>query len=182
METSVLWRRQDEPGHDAARLSRSEMGWRLQGATVFRSMNGPACLEYAVDLLPDWTTRRGQVQGFIAGRVINHEITRGDNGWSLDGTQVPGLDALRDLDLGFTPATNLPHLRRLDLPPGEGADLPVAWFDLDGGGLTELPQRYHRLDRTRYQYDAPTVPYSAVLQVAESGFVAEYPGLWTLER
>jgi hypothetical protein len=32
---SALWRRLDTPGHDAAHVSRTDDGWRLDGAAVF---------------------------------------------------------------------------------------------------------------------------------------------------
>ena len=38
--------------------------------------------------------------------------------WTLDGAAVSGLEACVDLDLGFTPATNLLQIRRLALALG----------------------------------------------------------------
>jgi len=33
----------------------------------------------------------------------------------------------------------------------------------------------------RSWYEAPTVPYQALLEIAPNGFVGSYPGLWRLE-
>jgi hypothetical protein len=93
----------------------------------------------------------------------------------------PGVAGLADLDLGFTPATNLQQLRRVGLAVGEDAALEVAWLDAGATELVALPQRYRRLDRLRYDYAAPSVDYAAVLTLAASGFVADYPGLWRME-
>lgn len=182
MSVVALWRRLDTPGHDAALLARTGLGWSLRGTAVFRHEAGPACISYALDLDPSWRTTRGEVRGFLAGRSVGHAITRGPEGWRLDGTPVAGLDGrLLDLDYGFTPATNLPQLRRLGLAPGQAAELPVVWFDLGPARLVELPQRYERRDGTTYRYTAPTVPYEGLLVLSRSGFVRSYPMLWEME-
>jgi uncharacterized protein len=181
MSDAALWRRLDTPGHDAARLVRTDLGWSLRGTAVFRHEAGPACIGYALHLDLSWRTMRGEVRGFLAGRSVSHAITRGPEGWRLDGMPVAGLDRLLDLDYGFTPATNLPQIRRLGLAPGQAADLPVAWFDLGSATLTELPQRYERRDETTYRYAAPTVPYEGLLVLSRSGFVRSYPLLWEME-
>ena len=46
--------------------------------------------------------------------------------------------------------------------------------------LIELPQYYERRGEASYWYEAPTVPYRALLEIAPSGFVESYPGLWRL--
>jgi hypothetical protein len=178
---AALWRRIDTPGHDAALLTRSAVGWRLLGTAVFLHADGPARLSYELVLDADWRTVRGSVRGFLAGRQIERKIVRGERGWTLDDVRVAGLDHLVDLDLGFTPATNLQQLRRARLAAGEGVDLPVAWLDAGADALEELPQRYERLDATRVRYSAPSVPYAATLELADSGFVRLYPGLWEMD-
>lgn len=99
----------------------------------------------------------------------------------LNGVAVDGLDHLVDLDLGFTPATNLPQLRRVPLAAGEAAEVPVAWLDMPAGRLGLLPQRYERRSESVYWYEAPTVGYAALLEVDPSGFIRRYPGLWEAE-
>lgn len=80
--------------------------------------------------------------------------------------------------MGFTPATNLLVLRRLDLSRGGAADAPAAWLDVRDGTLVRLPQCYARRTATAYRYEAPTVGYAADLAVSDAGFVTRYPGLW----
>jgi hypothetical protein len=177
----ALWRRLDVPGHDFARLVRLEDGWSIEGCALFSDAEGPACLHYMLELDSTWRSRLGTIHGFAGERRIDHRIERDGAGWRLDGAPMPGLDHLQDLDYGFTPATNLPQLRRLALQPGEAADLRVAWFDIGGAGLVELPQRYERRGETHYWYESPSGPYQAMLEIAAGGFVTLYPGLWMLE-
>ncbi|MDX1932545.1 MAG: putative glycolipid-binding domain-containing protein [Capsulimonadales bacterium] len=129
-----------------------------------------------------WITRSGNVRGRIAERTWELRIEhRTDGEWRWNGTPVPGLSDCRDLDFGFTPATNLLQMRRTTLAIGESADLPVAWLDLPEASLALLPQRYERLSATTYRYEAPTVGYSGVLEMNDSDFVRTYPGLWELD-
>jgi uncharacterized protein len=51
---------------------------------------------------------------------------------------------------------------------------------LDSVSLIELPQRYERRGEASYWYEAPTVPYQALLEIAPNGFVRSYPDLWRL--
>ena len=101
--------------------------------------------------------------------------------WTLNGAVVPGLERYVDLDLGFTPATNLPQLRRVALAEGQAADVLVAWLDVSAGTLAVLPQRYERRTEMTYWYEAPSVNYADLLEVTPGGFISRYPGLWEME-
>jgi uncharacterized protein len=182
MTTSVLWRRLDTPGHDACRLSPTDAGWRLEGAAVFRHALGPARIDYLVDCDASWQCETGRVVGWIGDQNWDIRVDRtSDGSWRLNDSAVPGLEFCLDLDLGFTPATNLLHLRRADLDIGEAADIPVAWLDLPEATLTLLPQRYERRDANSYWYESPTADYAALLEFDGSGFVRSYPQLWLME-
>lgn len=180
MTELAFWECLYTAGHDAAALERRGLdGFLLHGMAVFRHDDGPARVNYAVEIDGDWQSRRGQVTGWLAGRQFDHVIERRAEGWYLDGRHQ-GLTHLVDLDFGFTPATNLQQLHRAALEPGQAADIPVAWFDLTQTGLIELPQHYARLDGAAYRYASPQGPYEAVLEIAPSGFVRLYPGLWRM--
>lgn len=180
MSEFAAWRRLDRPGSDAALLRPQTGGWLLQGAAAFDNELGPATVAYQVEVDARWETRRGIVSGFLGDKTVRHEILRDDRGWRLDGVPVHGLKRLVDLDFGFTPATNVLQLSRVGLSPGQKAEVPVAWFDLDSDSLIELPQTYERRGDATYWYEAPTIPYEALLEIAPNGFVLSYPGLWRL--
>jgi hypothetical protein len=175
----MLWRRLDAPGHDACRLEEDEAGWRLDGTAVFRESGAPTLLSYSLTCDREWCTRHARIHGWLGARPIEFAIERSVSGaWTVNGIVVPGLEGCVDLDLGFTPATNLPQLRRLGLAPGQSADAPVAWLDVSSGSLSVLPQRYQRRSEMLYWYEAPTVGYADLLEVAPTGFIHSYPGLW----
>lgn len=179
---SIIWRRLDSIGHDACRLVEKDGGWRLEGAAVFRHEGVPACLAYTVDCDAAWQTREGAVQGWTGARRLDFRVERTPAGaWILNGQVVPGLDGCVDLDLGFTPATNLYQLRRVALRVGQAADVPVAWLDVFSGVLDRLQQRYERRTAEVYWYEAPRFGYFAELLVNTAGFVEKYPSLWEAE-
>lgn len=179
--SSMLWRRLDAPGHDACRLVQLASGWRLEGTAAFHHEGAAACIAYRVECDRQWRTRGGAVAGWIGERPVDIRVERGASGvWQLDG-QAAGLDECVDLDLGFTPATNLFQLRRAGLVVGQAAGMSVAWLDVPDGGLSELRQRYERRDAYCYRYEAPRFGYEGMLRVGASGFVLAYPGLWEAE-
>jgi uncharacterized protein len=179
---SAIWRRIDTPGHDACWLFQDERGLTLDGAAIFKHSAGPARLAYRVRCDTDWRTLCGMVLGYIGKRLVSLNIARRHRDWTLNGTVVPGLEQLDDLDLSFTPATNLLQLRRQDVPYGKSVDIPVAWLDIDTGTLTKLPQVYERRGTLAYWYRAPTVGYEGLLELGPNGFIQNYPQLWEIEN
>ena len=181
-ETSILWRRLDTPGHDTCRLEICGDGWKLDGTAIFLDKRVPAQLTYHVACDRAWRTKRGQVCGWLGTQAIKLNIVRTSEGvWTLNGVAVPGLENCIDLDLGFTPATNLLQLRRIALVVGQAADVPVAWLEESTGILQVLPQRYERRAIAEYWYEAPRFDYAALLEVSPAGFIHRYPGLWEAE-
>lgn len=177
---TAFWKRLDLPGHDAACLCGTDDGFELSGQAVFRDARGPAALRYALDLAPDWSTRQGRITGFVGERMVDTLVQRGPAGWTVDGQDF-GLADIVDLDLGFTPATNMAQLRRAGLKIGDAAEFDVAWLEAGAAVLERLPQSYRRDSALDYAYDSPTVGYSATLTLAPSGFAAIYPGLWKIQ-
>ena len=179
---TLLWRRLDAPGHDACRLDRSDAAWQVDGAAVFRHSDGRiAQLHYRVRCDRQWHTQWGTVRGWLGDTAIDLSVAHGAKGWTLNEQPVPDLSHCVDLDLGFTPATNLLQLRRLNLADGESAAAPAAWLDIGDGSLGLLEQQYQRVAAGRYAYAAPRFDYRAELAVDEDGFIHDYPGLWAAE-
>src|SRR3954471_15098424 len=142
---SILWTRLDTPGHDACRLMEQHGGWALEGTAVFVKNGMPARLDYQIDCDASWRTRRGRVRGWIGARSLDLDIARTPaGGWTLNGDEVLRSSDCVDLDLGFTPATNLIALRRLDLPISQRMATRAAWLDEGSARLDVLEQVYER--------------------------------------
>src|SRR5688500_13030093 len=129
MRAYAFWRRLDTPGHDACRLEQLPAGWQLEGTAVFLHERAPSRLTYRIVCDTAWVTRHGHVHGWLGDRTVDWTVLRTrQGGWTLNGNAVRGLETFVDLDLSFTPATNLQQLRRVKLADGESADLPVTWL------------------------------------------------------
>ena len=179
---TILWRRIDLPGHDACILRKTENGWRLQGTALFVLDNKPCHLAYEVDCDDAWHARSSAVAGWIGRRAVGLAISaRHEGRWDLDGVDQPAVAGCVDLDLNFTPATNLIAIRRLALEIGDAAEAPAAWLDFPETRLEKLAQRYERVSVDQYRYEAPSVHYAEILDVSEAGFITRYPGLWEME-
>jgi uncharacterized protein len=180
--TSCFWRRLDTPGHDVCRLAETAEGWRLYGTAVFAHELGTARVNYLVQCDHEWRTRYGRVDAWIGARTCKVNVQRSADGvWSVDDNVVGGLADCFDLDFGFTPATNILQLRRMALEVGNATDIAVAWLDVPDATLIRLPQRYERRTALSYWYESPSGPYAALMELADSGFVRNYPDLWQLE-
>lgn len=178
---SMLWRRLDSPGHDACRVVQEETGWSVHGVAIFRHHSGPASLSYSVQCDLGWQTLSGRVRGFVGKREIEYSFLRKNRAWKQNGSICPALGHLVDLDLSFTPATNLQQMRRVPIPQRGSLALPVAWFDLDAGTLAELPQFYESRGENELWYRAPSVDYEGLLEIAPNGFIRHYPRYWEAE-
>ncbi len=179
---TILWRRLDVPGHDACQLAGLDDGWRLSGMAVFSLDGRPCALRYEVDADARWSSRSARIRGWYGTERVDVAIIAAPGGrWHLSGAEQPAVSGCVDVDLGFTPATNLLQLRRVALDIGQAADVPVAWLAFPELTLERLEQWYRRRDQDTYDYQAPSVPYEGLLRVNEVGFVTLYPGFWEAE-
>ena len=176
---SVYWRRLDLAGRDHAELTSTPQSHRLAGGAHFRDTEGLIAITYAVTLAPDWTTRSGALRVMDnAGRRRLNITSNGAGEWMVQGRPVPAVSGCVDLDLGFTPATNLIAIRRLALSVGASAEVTAAWYDYRTQTLERLRQIYRRISTGEYAYSSPDHGFTSTLRVDEHGFVRRYPPLW----
>ena len=117
--------------------------------------------------------------GWIGGEAVGVELmVDADRRWRLNGTECPAVAGCIDVDLNFSPSTNLLPIRRLNLAVGRRASVRAAWLRFPGFALEPLEQVYHRVGRTTYRYESAGGKFVAELQVNNSGLVTTYPGVW----
>jgi len=170
------WRRLDGEGTDRCTLARAEHGWLLSGQAHWREEGAEANLLYTVRCDPDWATLTADITGERAGAPVALRIQSGPEGWEMNGVAQPEVAGCTDIDLSFTPATNLLPLRRL-APEGDGP-VPVraAWLVPGLDRLALLEQSYAPQKDGTIAYASAN--FEARLQVHPSGFVTRYPGVW----
>lgn len=183
MNKSILWRRLDLSGHEACRVFQFEGEWWLSGTAVFSSDNRPCLLSYYVVCDSSWNTRRGGVSGWLGDNVgVELSIEVHDHRWRLNGVEIPATHGCTDLDLNFSPSTNLIPIRRLNLDIGQQAEVKAAWLRFPSFELEPLSQIYTRLDAFTYRYSSDDGKFVRELKVNEVGLVTDYPGLWQAEQ
>ena len=99
----------------------------------------------------------------------------------IAGASSSTLDRCDDVDLAFSPATNLLPIRRLALAVGATATVRAAWVRVPELTVEVLEQVYTRLGPERYRYESADGAFQRELVVDATGFVLEYPGLWHAE-
>ena len=183
MNQTIIWKRIDWPGHEACRLYQAGAEWCLEGMAVFLSDDGPCRLSYSISCDSSWNTLRGTVSGWVGNDNINIEVSAdADHRWQLNGAESSVVTGCIDLDLNFSPATNLLPIRRLNLEIGEEAEVQAAWLRFPSFKLEPLAQIYTRLDDFTYRYSSAGGTFVRNLMTNQVGFVTDYPGLWQAER
>ena len=173
--TLALWQWVDRPGHEAARLTSLTSGWRLSGAAAFADQGTPCSLTYEIECSESWRTMRARVSGWVGERDIDIRV---DNGWWMNGAEVAAVRDCIDIDLNFSPSTNLLPIRRLNLAPGQSEVVTAAWLRFPSFALEPFPQRYTRIDDTHVHYRSLTSNFEATLTVDGEGMVVDYEGVW----
>ena len=180
--SSILWRRLDQPGHDAARLTEHPDGPRLEGTAVFDEGGRPCRLDYLVACDSAWQTVSARVLGWIGDTAVELAIVAdGHRRWTINGEPCPQVAGCHDVDLSFTPATNLLAIRRTQVAVCGRVAVRSAWLDFPSLRFEPLDQTYARLDDTAWHYESNGGTFIARLVTNAAGFVIDYPGLWTRE-
>ncbi len=181
-DLSVLWRRLDQPGHESARLFSQHSNWHLTGTAVFAHNQQPCRLDYLIVCDLEWRTLSGKITGWVGNEIVEIELSVDSaRRWQLNGQEYSKVAGCIDLDLNFSPSTNLLPIRRLGLAIGQEAKVQAAWLRFPSFSIEPLEQLYRRLDIVTYLYESAGGRFVAELQVNTAGFVTLYPGLWQVE-
>jgi len=180
---TVIWRRLDVPGHESARLTSRDAKHVLAGASVFIHERAPCRLDYSIVCRADWQTESASVRGWVGQREIEVAISVDPlRRWELNGRDVPAVAGCMDVDLNFSPATNILPIRRLGLRVGQSAEVTAAWLRFPGFELEPLPQAYHRTAEQTYRYESAGGSFVKDLTVNDAGFVIQYPDFFSVEE
>lgn len=178
MARSILWRRLDRPGHEFARVAREGSEWSLSGTAAFLHEGAPCRLDYAVVCNERWETKAAWVTGWVGNESVGIEARVEPGGvWLSNGVEVSAVRGAVDLDLNFSPSTNLLPIRRLSLEIGQEAAVRAAWLRFPSFVFEPLEQTYRRIDASTYRYESAGGRFRADLTVNDAGLVTFYPGL-----
>lgn len=174
----VIWKRKDVEGAESTRVRTLESGDRQVMGTAVFAFEGVACrLDYDIRCTRDWRTKDTLVSGWIGDREIHIDIQRSLEGdWTMNGARVPQVKSCDDIDLNFSPSTNLLPIRRLELDVGTSANIRAAWLKFPELVLQPLEQTYTRLGLNTFHYKSGS--FEADLTVDDDGLVTDY-AVWS---
>jgi hypothetical protein len=131
---------------------------------------------------PAWRTVSARITGWLDMTPLDVAVgVDAGRRWTLDGRSCLALQGCDDIDLSFSPATNLLPLRRTRLGVGARVSVRAAWLRFPAVALESLDQTYERVSESRYRYESGGGSFVAMLETNTVGFVTHYPGLWQLE-
>jgi uncharacterized protein len=178
----VMWSAWDEPGLGHLRLVVRESGVVADGLVLGVAEGRPFRIAYEVRCDTNWRVRGTRVG--IPGEEPKVELfSNGKGNWTGPGGRAMAyLEGCEYVDISETPFTNTLPIQRLDLAPGESAEISVAYFD--GAELQPWPepQCYTCLERGSdgglYRFLSLDGGFSADLAVDADSLVLDYPELF----
>jgi hypothetical protein len=183
MTETIIWRRLDMPGHESARVFLQDSRWQVDGSAVFVYEREPCRLDYRLECNSDWETLSGEIAGWVGDKLVRIEISvDADRRWWLNGAECFEVTGCIDLDLNFSPVTNLFPIRRLKLAVGERSAVRAAWLRFPSFKFERLDQTYSRLDNSTYRYESAGGSFVSQLAVNDAGLVTHYPDFWRVEE
>lgn len=176
---TARWRALDREGEDTCRLCHAGDGWLLVGHARFRDEAGFAALDYVLRCDAQWQTLSADIAGTHDDREVLLRVVREGARWWLNDVPQPEADGAVDLDLSFTPATNLMPLRRMLAARKPSHEVTAAWLSYPQAALGRLDQIYERTGLPDVlTYTARQTEFATRLSFDQSGFVTYYPEHW----
>jgi hypothetical protein len=158
-------------------LERIPTGHRLSGTVLLSAEGGPHEIRYSVTVDEEWNTRIAGAHVRGPGRDDRVALVSDGAGmWTADGDHVPDFDGCRDVDMEFTPATNLLPIRRLGLEIGQSAPVEAAWVRFPERRALRLAQTYTRTGDDAYRYESPG--FVTEITLHDDGLPVSYGSLW----
>ena len=129
-----------------------------------------------------WRTSWAQVRGRVGDHGVDLTVSvDAQRSWYVNKAECPSIKGCIDIDLGFSPSTNLLPIRRLSLAVGDQAEVAAAWLPFPSLEVQLLSQVYRRQGETTYRYESGGGAFVTMIEVNATGFITSYPGLWQAE-
>ncbi len=154
----------------------------LQGVVTLCYRKAICHFEYRIECDSAWQTRRATITGFVGPRKVSLHLTVDrKKRWFLNGKHIKAVDGCTDVDLGFSPSTNLLPIRRLGLRPGKPVEVVACWIEFPSLAVKPLRQTYERKSRRVVHYESAGGRFRRDLETNAAGMVLNYPGIWEAE-
>lgn len=177
LELDLRWKPVDEVGLEHCRVWETDDGISIRSVLIGEFEGFAYGAQYDIQLATDWTFRSLTLR-LQDGRVLRL-LSDGLGDWKVNGQRAPALEGCVDIDISGTPFTNTLPIRRARFTDGVPQHFAMAWVPMDSLEPFRDEQIYTRLDATHYRYQSGDGSFEQVLTVDESGFVVDYPTLFS---
>lgn len=176
----VLWQAWDEPGLEHLTLHSDADGVWADGMMLGLHGTRRVRVRYLIHCDATWRAREVRVEADALPARVLDLVSDGAGRWQFrGGDTIPALDDCLDVDLYASAFTNTLPIRRLQLDPGEAAEIRAAYIALPGLELAPARQRYTLLTRntaeSRWRYEGLGTDFVEEIRVDGEGLVLEYP-------
>lgn len=176
----VLWQAWDEPGLEHLTLHSDADGVWADGMMLGLHGTRRVRVRYLIRCDAAWRAREVRVEADALPARVLDLVSDGAGRWQFrGGDTIPALDDCLDVDLYASAFTNTLPIRRLQLDPGEAAEIRAAYIALPGLELAPARQRYTLLTRntaeSRWRYEGLGTDFVEEIRVDGEGLVLEYP-------
>src|SRR5438094_3637820 len=170
MERNIMWTPWSEPGLEHLRLLQVDGTILADSFIVGVSNRMPFRLHYEITCDSNWEVKELDLTILSGNRESMKIQADGQSHWFTHaGDPIPSLDGCKDVDISATPFTNTLPIRRLELRPGQSAELLVAYVAIPEMELKPMSQRYTCLALNTheglYRYESVVSGFSAELPV-----------------
>jgi hypothetical protein len=173
--STVLWQRSDRVFLECGRLDQDDSGFVLSGEALYRGRSGPTVARYLIRANERWYTQHLDLRVEEPTGTSTLLLDRDPDGrWRRDGEPLDLEFPCDDVDLAFSPSTNMLPIRRLGLQVGESAPVRVAWIQVPSLKVRAAEQIYERTGATAYRFKGRFGSYH--IEVDNQGMVMDYPG------
>jgi hypothetical protein len=176
---SVVWRTLAWFGVEQCSVWEEGRRSFLTGCSVGIHKGAPYRARYTIQCDKSWKTQRAAVELERGDARSAVTLESGQRGWKVMGTTDSDLKRCVDVDLQFSPCTNMLPVRRLRPKVGETVRLTAAWVHFPSLKVGPLDQSYTNLGGNRYLYSSKG--FKAEVEVDEIGLPIFYPGFWLRE-
>jgi hypothetical protein len=183
-DRSYFWSSLQGPGMEQLRLRLDPEENVARGILMGVEEDRPFRLQYKLKWRSDWRVRKVAIESHTAEGTIEHNLKSDGRGhWQTgEGEPLPELEGCIDIDIAATPFTNIFPVRRLDLIPGQSAEIRVLYVEPPALTFKAVTQRYSCLERApgrhRVTYEGYPSGFKADLALDADGLVIDYPELF----
>jgi uncharacterized protein len=183
MLRKIIWSNQADIGLEHFYLRQGDDDITADGMVIGVEENVAFRILYQISCDFRWHVRKVVIKSLDENEQTIGLLSDGFGNWTNESGQLMSeLEGCLDVDITATPFTNTLPIRRLDLTPGESAEIKVVYFTIPEMQVRVDPQRYMCLEvnnaKGKYEFESLDSGFTAVISVDRDGLVEDYPGLF----